>query len=370
MKAFVKSKSTYILLFLALLTGGLIFKDYNNKNASQVDIPMHVSQMGNDEKSEKYPKAKEIVNPSGFLNTEPITINQLVGEKVILLDFWTYSCINCQRTIPYLREWNDKYSDKGLVIIGIHTPEFEFEKDKENIKDAMERFGVTWPVVMDNDYGTWRAYKNRYWPRKYLIDIDGYVVYDHIGEGGYETTEMKIQELLQERSRRLNEKTEIDTHISVPTDVENVDFGAIKSPETYFGYVRNDYLADKNALGQSGVFELQSSRDPLPNTLYLDGTWEFHEEYATNLSEGKITYSFEARKVFLVASANKETKAKILFNGEVVDEIKGTDVSDDGTIVFQDERLYRLIESNSLEKGILEIVIDSPGLEVFAFTFG
>lgn len=143
----------------------------------------------------------EITNPSGFVNTndQPIKIADYVGKQVILLDIITYSCINCQRTFPYVNAWYDKYKDEGLIVIGLHTPEFAFEKDKNNVENAMKEFGITFPVVLDNDYATWNALGNRFWPRKYLIDIHGNIVYDHIGEGAYEETENKIQELLKER---------------------------------------------------------------------------------------------------------------------------------------------------------------------------
>ena len=153
----------------------------------------------NRDKLAKYPFAKEIVNPSGYINTDKITVSELIGKKVILIDFWTYSCINCQRTIPYLNSWYEKYGDKGLEIIGVHTPEFLFEQKYENVLAAVNKFGVKYPVVMDNNYSTWTAYGNLYWPHKYLIDIDGFIVYDHIGEGAYDEAEQKIQELLQER---------------------------------------------------------------------------------------------------------------------------------------------------------------------------
>jgi len=148
-------------------------------------------------KEAEYPRALEIVDPEGYINVDNITLSEHIGKKVILIDFWTYSCINCQRTFPYLRAWHEKYD--GLLIVGVHTPEFNFEKEYENVVDATERFGITWPVVQDNDKQTWRAYQNRFWPRKYLIDIDGFIRYDHIGEGAHEETERKIQELLKER---------------------------------------------------------------------------------------------------------------------------------------------------------------------------
>ena len=147
----------------------------------------------------------EIVNPSGFVNTNnvPFTIGEYVGKKVILLNVMTYSCGNCQATFPYVNTWYDKYEDDGLIVIGLHTPEFTFEKDKKNVEDAMAKFGITYPVVMDNDYATWTAYGNRFWPRKYLIDIYGNIIYDHIGEGAYEETEAEILKALIERKELL-----------------------------------------------------------------------------------------------------------------------------------------------------------------------
>ena len=143
------------------------------------------------------PTAPEISGIVRWLNSEPLDMNALRG-KVVLVDFWTYSCINCQRTLPYLRDWHEKYAGKGLVILGIHSPEFEFEKVEANVREAVAREGVTWPVAMDNDFATWQAYHNRYWPHEFLVDEEGTVRYDHIGEGAYRETEMRIRELLIE----------------------------------------------------------------------------------------------------------------------------------------------------------------------------
>ncbi|MEK6869480.1 MAG: thioredoxin family protein, partial [Nanoarchaeota archaeon] len=153
-------------------------------------------------KKSLYEKAPELAGIAGYINTNPeIKIQNLKG-KVVLVDFWTYTCINCIRTFPYLKDWHNKYADKGLVIVGVHTPEFEFEKKYENVKSAVEKYGLKYAVVQDNNYETWRAYKNRYWPHKYLIDIDGFIRYDHIGEGAYAETERVIQELLKEKMER------------------------------------------------------------------------------------------------------------------------------------------------------------------------
>ena len=166
-------------------------------------------------KTQRYKKAHELVTPDGYLNTggKPITLAQLKGKKVVLLDFWTYSCINCQRTIPYVDAWYDKYKSQGLEIIGVHTPEFAFEHVPANVADALKRFNITHPVVLDNEYQTWNAYGNQFWPHMYLVDIDGYIVYDHIGEGDYDVTEKAIQAALKERADALGTGANISTSI-------------------------------------------------------------------------------------------------------------------------------------------------------------
>ena len=182
-------------------------------------------------KQQQFPLAPEIVPTGEWLNSEPQTITGLRG-KVVLVDFWTYSCINCIRTLPYIESWHEKYNDSGLVILAVHTPEFEFEKNAENVQRAAEKYGLKYAIVQDNEYRTWRAYSNRYWPRKYLIDIDGFIRYDHIGEGGYEETEEHIQELLKERNARLNMTMDVEK----PLTVEQTQNHEIGTPELYFGY--------------------------------------------------------------------------------------------------------------------------------------
>ncbi len=150
-------------------------------------------------KGDEYQRAKEIVAPTGFLNTDAVSVRAARGEKVILLEFWTYSCYNCQNVQPYVNSWYEKYGDDGLLVIGVHRPEFEFEKDRASVEDAVRRAGIRYSVVLDNDSGTWNAYGNRYWPAWYLIDADGFIRYKHIGEGAYDETERKIRELLKEK---------------------------------------------------------------------------------------------------------------------------------------------------------------------------
>jgi thiol-disulfide isomerase/thioredoxin len=151
------------------------------------------------DKEAEFSRAKEIVGPTGFINTDGVSIGENLGEKVVLLEFWTYSCFNCQNVQPYLNEWQEEYEDGGLLIIGVHRPEFEFEKDPAGVRKAVEEAGIRYPVVLDNDSATWEAYDNRYWPARYLIDADGFIRYQHFGEGAYEENEEEIQELLSER---------------------------------------------------------------------------------------------------------------------------------------------------------------------------
>ncbi len=323
-------------------------------------------------KSGLYELAKEITTPDGFINTDgkPITINALIGKKVILVDFWTYSCINCQRTTPYLNAWYEKYKDKGLVIIGIHTPEFEFEKDYNNVKTAVEKFGIKFPVVLDNDYSTWTAYKNRYWPRKYLIDIDGYIVYDHIGEGAYEEAEQKIQEALKERMTVLGESGVI----SQPLTKETLPESGPKSPETYFGASRNQSFG--NASGSVGdKKDLTVPAQINPNTPYLSGNWNITNEFAQNSSlNAGIAYKYTAKDVFFVAQADDEIIVEILLDGKPLATEAGTDIIktfDGKTIIkIKEAGLYKIIQGSQSETHTLELIIQKPGLKAFTFTFG
>jgi len=316
-----------------------------------------------------YPKYKEIVNPAGFVNSEPFQLKDLVGKKVILLDILTYSCINCQRTFPYLNAWYEKYHDAGLEIVGIHTPEFAFEHKKENVEDAAKRYGLKFPLVLDNDYGTWNAYGNRYWPRKYLIDIDGNIVYDHIGEGGYDETEMNIQELLKERTKKLNDDMLVPSDIA-SVDAETVDFRSAKSPESYVGAARSTN-PDIARTKQDEIVTFERPTDIQSNRVYLVGDWIITDEYAEAASDNaSIIYGYTAQKVFLVMGHDGNATATILRDNETVpDNARGSSVNADGTVDIENEQLYRLIEQDETESHILEIKMQK-GIQAFAFTFG
>lgn len=314
---------------------------------------------------------KEIVNPSGFVNTNdtPVKIADYAGKKVILLDVMTYSCINCQRTFPYVTSWYERYKDDGLIVIGIHTPEFAFEKDKKNVERAMKEFGINFPVVLDNDYGTWNAYGNRYWPRKYLIDIHGNIVYDHIGEGAYEETEMEIRELLAERNRVLGESPVSvgdDTLVTMTIPKQVV---AARSPETYFGSSRNEYLRN-GASGRSGEQMFIVPAQILPNSLYLGGTWNINSEHAESIKDSRVVYRYNAKEVYIVASADEPVEIEVWQDGVLVTTEAGINVSDRGIVTVKESKLYKLIRNSAPGEHILELRVKNESALLFAFTFG
>ena len=310
-------------------------------------------------KSDLYKLAPEISSPDGFVNTDgqPITLEELRG-KVVILEIWTYTCINCQRTIPYLNDWYSKYKDQGLEIVGLHTPEFAFEKLQRNVADAVERFDIEYPVVLDNDYSTWNDYGNRYWPRKYLIDIDGYIVYDHIGEGGYEETERAIQAALTERNERMGMDDVVTDTLINPEDDLTVKAGIKKSPEIYFGSKRNAFLANGKAK-VAGEQTLTAPAEPGLNKLYLDGTWNMKAEYAENKTAGEIVFKYNAKRVYFVGGSRYGVDVEIYQDETLLK-----------TIHVEAEQLYELVNDESYGEHVLRMKVLSPGLQAFTFTFG
>ena len=309
----------------------------------------------------------EIVNPSGFVNSEPFQLADFIGKKVILLDIMTYSCINCQRTYPYLNTWFETYEDEGFMIVGIHTPEFAFEKKIDNVRDAAERYGLKFPIVLDNDYGTWNAYNNRYWPRKYLIDIHGNIVYDHIGEGGYDKTEAKIQELLAERKQVLSSNVELTTDMS-EVDAEVVAPSRKRSPETYFGSLRNRFWGEEVSRDGTMITFAKPAKIQ-QNNIYLVGTWDVQPEYAEAISDdARIVYGYTAQKVFLVMSSEEGGVARVYQDDRDVGDVAGRDVKN-SELFIQNEQLYRIINNGEEGTHVFDLRVQ-PGVRAFAFTFG
>lgn len=310
----------------------------------------------------------EIVRPAGFVNSEPFRLADLVGKKVILVDFIDYSCINCQRTFPYMRDWWSKYKDAGLAIVAIHTPEFSFEKDIKNVTAAAKQEGLGFPIVLDNDYATWNAYRNQYWPHKYIIDIKGDVVYEHIGEGAYDNTEMEIVKQLNLRRKALGLDGMIDMASSSVAKVQIL----AASPETYFGAWRNSLFGNgrSNAIGTED-FELPLFLDL--NRFFLGGRWRLEKEFAAPLGAGStLAYSFLASKLYLVAQTSDGTgaTARVLIDGKPIEApVSGADVKD-GVLKISGSRLYKIYESQKPAQHRIDIIFDGPGARVYTFTFG
>jgi len=325
----------------------------------------------NSDKEKLYTAAKELIEPNGYLNTNSITISELIGKKVILVDFWTYSCINCQRTTPYLNSWYEKYKDAGFEIIGVHTPEFEFEKKYENVQRAIEKFEIKYPVVQDNEYKTWQAYGNRYWPRKYLIDIDGYIVYDHIGEGAYEETEEKIREALKEKSERLGE----ESNLNMPLTSNPVTTNKAASPEVYFGSNRNELLSN-GTKKVNGKQILRAPTSTRPNSLYLVGSWDIQNEYAKNESAlAKVEFTYKAQNVYTVASGSKEIIVEVRRdNKPLTKDTAGSDIyfeNEKSFVKINEEQLYDLIKDTSeSNQHSITLIPQDAGMKIFTFTFG
>ena len=308
---------------------------------------------------ENFGKAPELAGISGWINTEPFTLAEHRG-KVVLVDFWTYSCINCIRTLPYLTSWDEKYSDKGLVIIGVHTPEFEFEKDRDNVVQAVNKFGVKYAVVQDNDYETWRAYNNRYWPRKYIIDAEGNIRYDHIGEGAYEETERVIIELLREANADVDES-------NVTKDPESRDFTKVGTPELYLGYkfVRAPF-GNAEGIVPEQTIDYAPTEIAQENLIYLEGKWTNKEDYVVSVENAKMILRYQAKNVNVVMSG--AGTATILLDDNPIAGNGGMDVID-GTVTIDEARLYNIVSTQDYGKHKVTIIADA-GVEIYAYTFG
>ncbi len=357
-------KTEFIILAVTLCLGGLALGVILFSPTAPVGPSTNAGELTGDKKGIPF---VEIQNPSDFVNTndQPIKIADYVGKQVILLDIMTYSCINCQRTFPYVTAWYEKYKDDGLIVIGIHTPEFAFEKDKGNVEKAMKEFGINFPVVLDNEYGTWNALGNKYWPRKYLIDIHGNIVYDHIGEGAYEETEEKIQELLKERATVLGMDSNLSSELAA-NGLSEIKTSA-RSPETYFGSLRNEYLGN-GSKGKSGEQNFVLPENLKSNTQYFRGRWNITSEFAEAGENSAVVYKYNAKEVYLVAESVDGGVIEVWQDGKRVQEAAGADAPA-GQALIKDSRLYKLIKNTEAGEHTLELKV-GPGVKLFAFTFG
>ena len=307
-----------------------------------------------------------------WINSPPLTLASLRG-KVVLVDFWTYSCINCLRTLPYIKAWNEKYKDSGLVVVGVHTPEFPFEKDEANVRKAVKDLGILYPVPMDNNYKIWRSFDNEYWPADYFIDATGQVRFHHFGEGDYDESEQWIRTLLEEAN-----------HAPLPQAASNIpasgteaaaDSNDVQSPETYVGYARAQSFASPGGLKQH---DPQLYKTPVGldlNQWALGGRWKDEEQFATSLAAGdSISFRFHARDLHLVlgpAADGKAIRFRVTIDGLAPGADHGMDTDAEGYGVVTGDRLYQLIrQQGSIRDRTFRIEFLAPGVRAYSFTFG
>ena len=289
-----------------------------------------------------------------WLNSEPLTAAGLRG-LVVLVDFWTYSCVNWLRTLPYLRAWAERYADRGLVVVGVHAPEFGFEHDLDNVRRATRELGVAYPVVIDNGFAIWRAFENHYWPAVYLVDGDGRIRFHHFGEEAYEETERAIQKLLG-----------VDDEL-VRVDAGGLtaaaDWDALRSPETYVGHARGERRSDRPADGL-GL-----------NEWTLAGEWSVGDEAAVlDAAPGSIAYRFESRDVNLVfapPASGARVRFALRLDGRPPGDAHGLDVDESGEGSLSEPRMYQLVRQRGpIRRRTFEITFEDPGVHAYVFTFG
>jgi len=305
-------------------------------------------------------------------NAAPITAESLRG-KVVVIDFWTYSCINCLRSLPYIQSWYDKYKGDGLVVIGIHTPEFPFEKDEANVRKAVKDLGIAYPVAMDNDYRIWRSFNNRFWPAHYFIDVNGRVRYHEFGEGNYDESEGWIRSLLEERNHQA--PPSVATKIEAAGAEAASDAETVKSPETYIGHTRAKNFASPGGFDEDDPHVYRAPGRLELNDWALTGKWQDESQIATALSpQAGIVYRFHSRDVHLVlgpTADGKPVRFRITLDGKAPGADHGVDTDADGYGTVTESRLYQLVRQQSTVKDrTFRIEFLTPGVQAFSFTFG
>ncbi|MFA5894443.1 MAG: cytochrome c biogenesis protein DipZ [Candidatus Shapirobacteria bacterium] len=352
---------TYILKTFPTYGTGLTRLEDNTWVKEQLELFGNSQKTADEEKlilsNSQKSKAPELIPGGEWFNSDPLTLSKLKG-KVVIVDFWTYSCINCQRTLPYLKNWYEKYKEKGLVIIGVHSPEFEFEKNKNNVGRAIKDFGLSYPVVQDNNFATWRAYQNQYWPAKYFVDKDGNIRYWHFGEGGYDESEKVIQELLKESGV-----------VDVPTGISNPSYQVMaKTPETYLGYGRMENFGSSERIKKDLVSQYTFPSRLGENQFAFEGSWESKEEYSSPKLGSKLEMDFNAKEVYLVMRpSDKTSKVKVWIDDQI--QYPGED-SPAGVVTVDADRLYKLVKLDTPGRHNLKLEFEDDNCDVFAFTFG
>ncbi len=366
----MKTELKTAIIFGAVIAVGVVILSmfFSSLEDSTNESVTQTQDIGTIDKS-KFRKSPGIVGITDYLNTTPEELKDEMEGKVILYDIWTYTCINCIRTLPYITAWDDKYSDQGLVIVGVHSPEFEFEKNVENVKMAIAKHGIEYPVVLDNNWDTWNAFDNHYWPRKYLVDHEGYIRYDHIGEGAYKETEKMIQKLLKERADSLGMKSITSEEL---VEKEEFQHTAFRTPELYFGY---ELAQGRNQLGNEQGFKPEqtvtynASENIDLHKFYLTGKWyNFQDGMRLESENGSVKLLFHAKEVNIV-TANMAEIEVYLDGNPLQDKYAGEDVKF-GVLKVEEPSLYNIITSEEASTHELELRIKNPGLEIFTFTFG
>ena len=370
----MKSELKTALIFGIVIVVGVgilsvVFSSLDQQN-SLANISDNIQNQINIDKS-GFKTAPDLVGIAHYLNTTPEELKEEIKGKVVLYDIWTYSCINCIRTLPYITAWDDKYSDQGLLIVGVHSPEFEFEKDPKNVMMAIDKHGINYPVVMDNEMETWKAFENRYWPRKYIADHEGYIRYDHIGEGDYEKTEKIIQNLLKERAASLGIQTAMAASL---VDIKEFEHTLFRTPELYFGY---EFAQNRNQLGSYEGFQpgrtvsYDNPEEIELHKFYPTGDWKNHSDSMELVSEeGTIQLRYNAKEVNIVTESRAEIK--ILVDGKPLPtEYSGKDVQAGSNVLSVSEpNLYNIINNDDSSSHVLELKIKGKGFQIFTFTFG
>ena len=362
----MKREYKYASMFFAIIAVGIFSISYYYE---EVDLKRITTDDSIIEDKTFLRKSPDLKGISGYINTSEEEIGEQLKGKVVLYDFWTYSCINCIRTIPYLTAWDEKYSEEGLVILGIHTPEFEFEKKYENVIFATEKFAIEYPVIQDNDKEIWDDFQNRYWPRKYISDHEGYIRFDHIGEGAYKETEEVIQLLLKERANAIGSTVEEKELVNL----DEFSHATFRTPELYFGYKfaegRNQ-LGNEEGFSKNKIVTYQLPEQFKQHYFYMEGTWKNNNDGMKLVADsGKIVLNFNAKQVNIVAEGNAQLN--IQFDGGMIPkDSRGHDIDSNGNVMISEPRLYNLIEMN--QEGPHEIIIEviESDFEIFTFTFG
>ena len=308
-----------------------------------------------------------------WLNSPPLTRDSVRG-KVVLIDFWTYSCINCLRAIPYVEAWSEKYKNNGLVVIGVHTPEFAFERDKGNVSKAVQDLKLTYPIAVDSNRTIWNAFHNSYWPAHYFIDGQGRVRHHHFGEGDYQGSERVIQQLLRENNAGTAPSNGF-VQVNAAGAQASPNLNAVGSPETYIGYLRQEHFVSPEEIKRGDDERYTAPGRLRVNQWGLEGWWNVGEEQASETQgHGKIIFRFHARDLHLVLgpkSGNKPLRFRVMLDGAPPAEDAGADVDKQGNGTVTGYRLYQLIrQKGAVEDRTFQIEFLDPGVQAFAFTFG